>query len=198
MVSPSYVLQLIINLHNKKMKILLIAFLFLSLGLGGNAQDTKPTKEQTIGYIKKYISDYNDKDVRQVVDYKEDVYIGYNTSIYTLCEIDDCKLKANISRKYRLISPHPENKVYEEIIQIDLSKVESLGYGLSRNRDGSNPTVGLITFYSLNKEKVFLSGEEKVNKITIPLDGEITDQSQIYKAFNHLRKLCGAPEPIKF
>ena len=66
----------------------------------------------------------------------------------------------------------------------------------------ATPNASVDEFTSKTKE--FPINPSKVKNIKIPInvsckDCELVDaDKKLFKAFDHLRKLCGAPEPISF
>ena len=183
------------------MKKLVLAFLLLSFTFIAQGQDTKPTKEQTSQYIQNYVAR---KSVYSWVhEYKEDKYKTTLFSTYKDFVIKECILTATEiveTREESYVRDTDRRRIIaENKLQIDLSKCEEIRcVSPFENEDGSLRTSTYILFSSANNAKSFLSNVESVNEILIEVDGSITRDSEIFKAFNHLRKLCGAPEPIKF
>ncbi len=88
--------------------------------------------------------------------------------------------------------------------EFDIKDIVTLGISIG---EGAGYCENGIYFYTLNNKplikKMEGSNETYENKFSVSIyrgSNCINDvsQTQIYKAFNHLRKICGAPEPIKF
>lgn len=82
---------------------------------------------------------------------------------------------------------------YKELLtEIDLKKIESINF-LEETIKGGMFCKMSLAFYTVNKKETY---EILIN------DGRDcsreADFDKIKKAFNHLRKLCGAPDPISF
>jgi hypothetical protein len=186
------------------MKKLLLSFLFVITAFITQAQDVKPTKEETFNYLKEnffskeinwnwYYNEFSSGNfIKDVIIYK-----------YINVTLDGCTLHITYS-KQSIQSDRQQSKPetpVENKVDINLSKVESVvkSCGIVNN-PGRNPQ-GLIEIIFTEQQP---SG--KLNKIAIPYlsitssecDGYDITKDKFFKAFNHLRKLCGAPEPIKF
>jgi hypothetical protein len=97
---------------------------------------------------------------------------------------------------------------------IDLSKIESINYMITsfgkvsliclNLKATSNTSIDEFKCGGYSETKEFPVNPIKVKDIQIPIndscrDCELVDaDKKILQAFNHLRKLCGAPEPIDF
>lgn len=176
------------------MKKLLTICLIMVTAFTVNAQDGKPTKEQTLEYIKGYYSDFK---VGWWSDNKYDLF----SENYKIIMIDTkLIIEWNVYSWDRILT----RKSYE----FDFRDIESLGLKKEISTTaGSRHCEEKIVFNTINNKPTIKlvdnSQEFFVNKFSILInDGtdciNATKENQIFKAFNHLRKLCGAPEPINF
>lgn len=173
------------------MKKLITICLLIATTFTVNAQDGKPTKEQTIEYIKGYFDDL-----------KIEGWVDGNHYKYS----DNYKVSVNDSKviiEWNQI--HFDNKSFDRMkYEFDIKDIVTLGISIA---EGAGYCENGIYFYTLNNKPLIKksegSNETYENKFDVSIyrgSNCIKDvsQTQIYKAFNHLRKLCGAPEPIKF
>lgn len=196
------------------MKKLLIICLIMATIFTVNAQDNKPTKEQTFTFIKDYLqnnsiqcSDYSGsrsrtRDIQSLsIDFDEtkNLMIVYYEFHYLYRNTSE-NLTDNSINKYKFI--------------IDLSKIESIGYSIRNFEECSFiylnlkvvPNASIDTYKSggYDETKEFPTNPIQVKDIGIPINNSCKDcefteaDRKILKAFNHLRKLCGAPEAISF
>ena len=135
-----------------------------------------PTKEQTLEYLKATLNvwgGYSGNLQGDVWEFKQ-----------TLKELtmNGCVLKFNIIKKTDAnkedFSNENENK------EIDISLVESVKI----KKIGETPLSDNLGIYFTIQNKPII-----VEVYCTPENSE-----KVLKAFNHLRKLCGAPEPISF
>jgi hypothetical protein len=173
----------------------LFTFLLILIGLMAHAQDNKPTKEETIEFIESYF--------KQEYFTTGDFKCGYELKRLggwrdLICKIQGVSIVNNnlifsysITTK-NLIPNLTTTDVEYFTNNINLNKVESIIF----SGIGGDPYIYGLAFHEKNNpnsEKPYLpfiivgSGDSKELK-----------ETQIYKAFEHLRKLCGAPEPLKF
>jgi hypothetical protein len=85
--------------------------------------------------------------------------------------------------------------------KIDLSKIESIEVKKTgpHTRDHELNGQQFILSMQFNEKNKAHSGKIDLPFDTIPFEStEDSKELQIYKAIEHLRKLCGAPEPLKF
>lgn len=162
------------------------------------AQDTKPSKAQTIAYINellkeniksdlygtgiegKYLEhDYRFKDRHAGVEIADNLVILKSHS--TLHHLQFVKVNPQMS-------PPKITQISHDAI---LNKVEEIrvvvyksGIGLFFKEQGGNEVskTNFLPLWAFQRD----------------LDVEKYKETQIYKAFEHLRKLCGAPETLKF
>ena len=183
------------------MRKFVLAFLFLPITFAAQAQDKKPSKEETIQFIKNFIG--RRSEYVWISGYQEDKWTTMIYNTYKNVALNNCILKYSVLREDRTVSyvrnTDKRFTVREEPFEVDLSKCEriQLVEPLSQ-KDGSALTYTSVYFFAATGEKLFKSGSEMTHEISIDIDGILSNESQIFKAFNHLRKLCGAPEPIKF
>lgn len=172
------------------------------------AQDGKPTKEQTVNFIKRY--------------FEEEFYFNCikNKMPYTL---DNYQIAFNAEANQFTISylstQYYDGKVYGKTkytFTMDLSKIESVKYRATAEY-GCEIYFGSLIFevatgegYKIKYERVNLEGfggetELKMKNIAdidvfLGCIGCVDDQKieKLRLAFDHLRKLCGAPDPVKF
>jgi hypothetical protein len=92
-----------------------------------------------------------------------------------------------------LVNQHPEIETFSAVI--DFSKVESISW------------VSVGETYCLIGLQFKIKGLNKEVKIELPISRidcqqpikwEELKDLKIFKAFNHFRKMCGAPEPVEF
>ncbi|MGV8946378.1 MAG: hypothetical protein ACOH1N_08120 [Lutibacter sp.] len=211
------------------MKKLLTLCMLLTIAFTCQAQNGKPTKEETLQFIIDYyqnnrmstgVSGFTDTDNQknfyseqvENIDMQFDgklnkisIYLEsiYNSKVYT----NSGKLDQTNFKKEKYV--------------IDLSKIESINQSniLMRKEDDVyeitldfKATQGYkiehfqIDNYESLESLVLPSTPEMKNIISIPINFYKTDKNfdhsshnkKILQAFNHLRKLCGAPEPISF
>jgi hypothetical protein len=176
--------------------VIALCLLMLFMGITIKAQDRKPSKQETIEYIENYFKDdYFTKGEKFIgIRYVSTMMLEYKIKIVSV-KIVDC----NLNFEYSL----QETTFYSTkgIIQprtpilyrntINLSNVESLGL----SRYGDDNFIYQLSFIEKNNTN---SKEPGLPFSRTSSDFEVVEGAQIYKAFEHLRKLCGAPEPLKF
>jgi len=193
------------------MRKLLTICLIAAMALTGNAQIKGPTKEQTITFIKDYFAEHQ--------------FIGRKTSSQskTSCrnikaDFNDCKVTIywDDTDTYFNMTPDNLNKTYvnKYEVVIDFKNIESVEIRPSGDDDGNgqyqahltlkaapNTTFSIRTIDYHNSD----TGFENVKEVNIPVNSYSCSScdhweysKKIQQAFNHLRKLCGAPEPISF
>nr|WP_315153953.1 hypothetical protein [uncultured Flavobacterium sp.] len=179
------------------MKKLITICIFMATAFSVNAQDGKPTKEQTIEYIKSFF----EKHYTQIEIPPNTGYYGY----YTLSKdyIFDINNTA-VTIKYKSwdgSAPAGGVMRYKnESLQFDLKEIERITISKNTSKKCSY-SIGFIAF---NKKKTITSGNEKLDYVSIPLYAPETmecdydaSEEEILKALKYLRKLCGGPEPVK-
>lgn len=192
-----------------------ITTLFLLFNFTLSYAQQKPTKEETFKYIKNELEgkqfniNSNSKNKNNGTYTKEEAINTYSEMRLESCKIefiDDYKVLIT-SRGFK---SSPDS--YREIIHesknnksIDLSQIESIGFGTADLIDFEDnievPSGRKLVAFNFNQKKKNDSKNEEPISIYI---GEFNDDFEdykslkIYKAFQHLRKLCNAPEPISF
>ncbi|ODS90109.1 MAG: hypothetical protein ABS44_01745 [Chryseobacterium sp. SCN 40-13] len=155
-----------------------------------------PTYEETVEYIENHFKDefFIDGNFEAGYSPTEGLYMSRKITIKWVF-IEGCKLHFGYKITSELMGANTSGREDTEFFtnEIDLSRVESISlirtgdehfvYGLAFN-EKNNP----------NSKNPYLPFTR-----TLPSsDFQELEETQIYKAFNHLRKLCGAPEPLKF
>lgn len=181
------------------MKKPLLLFLFITAAFIVQAQDAKPTKEQTQEYILNVLKDFT-----ETIGTKpsENVEFIMKNEIKEI-SFKDCFLAVKIR--------HYEDRYYKgkkdgfnediEEFQINLKDIESVY--LQNYPETKSYLVfacfnasSLIPFKTKSDNETHTgkedSGKWAFGSIKAPND------EKLVQAFNHLRKLCGAPDPIKF
>lgn len=182
------------------MKKFLISTLLLSLSFLTQAQDAKPTKEQTIEYIINTLKGITVGGEKPGYGSAPDFDLKKTVEDITITE---CKLKIKM---HHYFASDEKRDDYTSEYEINLQDVESLELVETGRLGGTD-----IKFKSKNNSELFfnktivkktMSGyntqnfEGKRSLAQIYVREE--DKIKVRQAFNHLRKLCGAPEPIKF
>jgi hypothetical protein len=150
------------------------------------AQDAKPTKEETGDYIESFLRD--------------------NRKVNLFCNGADYKSRSGwLSVPYdSLFSSYIQQYKYTEHrndedkeFKIALKNVEEIKIVTATGFQGGCIQVGLW-FVEKGKSAFPIMHLPLWNGSFGSFNEQEYKNTQIYKAFNHLRKLCGAPEPIKF
>lgn len=165
--------------------------LMLFTGTIVKAQDRKPSKEETIEYIQSYFksADYQDDNHIQAW-YRVDGTLIHAFYKIINVNIETCRLDIEYSYTQYLdrVEPYVSNRKFS----VNLDNVESISHEVTRTWESGH--VHWIIFIEKNNQII--------KKVKLPLVAAQSDydvyQAQIYKAFEHLRKLCGASEPLKF
>lgn len=157
-----------------------------------NAQDGKPTKEETITFIKEYFNDpyFTSVGVDVPTAFKE---IEERYKIISLSFIN-CKLDL-VYENVPVYSYRPDVSSRKIIKRtFDMGEVEEIAIV----RMGKSAPY----FYSM---EFIVKGKVRDNEIDLILGHydspdlfKSLKSNKIFKAFQHMRKLCGAPEPISF
>jgi hypothetical protein len=174
-------------------------FLILFTPCFTDAQQGKPTKEQTEEYIKQWFDNH---------------YLCYNENLGYSCEwmTDNIQFQGDTVKLHNSFTAKKEGKtdIYDNRnYEIPLKKIEKV-----ERRPGKISGLYYIVFtcsssnrcISLKQKSSSLGGDSFSNMINsalifIPeepyneLEAEI---EKLVKAFNHLRKLLDAPNPISF
>ncbi|WP_333624573.1 hypothetical protein [Sphingobacterium siyangense] len=193
------------------MKNLLILFTFF-LGLGlTNAQESKPTKQETI----QFIVDNFQKDQPIYYEKVKDQDNGSLRFIFTKVLIENISFKGfdlqfDVSEMRNNSYERKDWNKYEYFyfftykVIIPLNKIESVNAtdkAIAFNSINATQIISVETdSYIKNKLSNEISDKErkKESLSTWNLPFNMKESTKLTKAFNHLRKLCGAPEPISF
>lgn len=166
------------------MKKLITICLLIATAFTTNAQDGKPTKEQTVEYLKSVL-----------LNVEGGQYKNPNTKsgvLFSLSEItlDGCLLKMKYRSQEKQIGEKFPASFGKDFQEIDFSIVESFKFIFEE-------TSGNWKNYNDN---LYLNYDEKKSKNNgiVGFYCKPEDKEKVLKALNHLRKLCGAPEPISF
>lgn len=157
----------------------------------------KPTYKETADYIKSYFDNDNKKQHDRIrTDWYSGGYLESLSYKILYVEIAGCTLYIgyeSLNKNYFHNTEQRSVKTYEiDISRIEDIKVTLIGYKDAEIKD--QYYVNNISFKVKNRSTEMLLPFE-----VIPANAENSGkETQIYKAFNHLRKLCGAPEPVKF
>lgn len=194
------------------MKKLITFCLLLTIAFTSQAQEGKPTKEQTVEFIKNFFKDK----IIKCDDFRDKTYKSNETKNFSL-DFDEANNSLtiyyenygeynNISAKYKKNS----SAKYKTII--DLSKVESIVFEIHKLGECDDIYLNFkvaananIAVYKCEETNTLPINPTQEKEVLIPINGYTCNgcdhsnyNQKIFKAFNHLRKLCGAPEPISF
>ena len=168
------------------MKKLITICLILATTFTLKAQDGKPTKEQTIEYLKsvllgveggKYLERKRGRSAG--LDFLDDI------------KLEGCILQMKNGRQEIIYGEKLPKQIDDFYFQsIDFSTVESFKFKLEEiSGDWIKYNENLLLFYDTTRKK---------NNWVVGFYCKPENTEKVLKALNHLRKLCGAPEPIKF
>lgn len=192
------------------MKKLMIICLIMAMAFTSNAQTKGPTKEQTITFIKDYFAEHQ--------------FIGRKTSSQSKTSYQNIKAVFNDcmvtitwddSETFFNMTPDYLNKTYVSKFEvtIDFRNIESVTirpYGNDDENQQYQADLTLKAAPNTTFEKTQIDKDNKTEKTSVKeLDIPVNSYAcsncdhfgyskKILQAFNHLRKLCGAPEPINF
>lgn len=216
-----------------KMKNILLLLLLVSFTAMLKAQDSKPTKEQTIGYI---VNNYpRSLYVGASLNFAEPGYQPYYTSYSGALNVSFAIAKDTVKVTYVDSLHHTLiEKALGRVDQLDHRYVYHIKFAIKDVEQVFGAYYDFVGSYDLKLDKVqrgcfpfylffnAANGQKKlwvsidnkpfesVSQVKVPFaspckenDSENVknfkvNDTQLYKAINHLRKLCGAPEPIKF
>ncbi len=170
------------------MKKLLLPICFLLLAIAVEAQDTKPTKEQTIEYIKNY---FNEKPISHDDRDSNDNIFYWKLSDFRLVFNSNASLEFSYTSSFSKIDKNldfeVEDRVSNKKFLIPLNEIEELKLEIG----GCTTRCCAAVYMAYKTSKI-------KDRIPIAANCLNNDAEKLVKAFNHLRKLCGAPEPISF
>ena len=207
----------------KTVRVLLIAVLLLIIN-NSNAQ-TGPTKQQTVTELNNLRIGSGRKYFAHNSRYGKEKWKEFDTYKFSLDENNDCLLIFDWTESYvdmnnnaNDYSDKPQRKI------MDMSKVKTIYFTLTSDADDSvfngerkytDPSKYFDYAFNLNMNFIIVDNDGKeVETIIISLskfvyeynngDPRKTNYNEEYKGvkinkvFNHLRKLCGAPEPLSW
>jgi hypothetical protein len=199
------------------MKKLITICLLIATAYSVKAQQ-KPTKEETINFIKGY---YEEKSFTfelsrtnnsRSFNVDDNFVIGFDNNTMT---ISWRHTNTYIDDKETYLS---NDQVSQNKAIINLSKIELISFSGFTSKNRTAWSAKLVASYG-NKSELSESSymksrnngikKDESNKVTYEKEINIpinvcddcdpnVQYEKILKAFDHLRKLCGAPEPIKF
>lgn len=196
------------------MKKLLTICLIMTTVFTVNAQEGKPNKEQTVAFIVEYLQNAN----IQCNDYNGTRHTARDINNLSVV-FEDAKNLMIVYYEFHYLYRNASENLTDNSINkykyiFDISKIESIGFEISSFEKCSfiylnlkvvpNASIDAYESGGYEETKEFPANPSQVKNIRIPInnsckDCEFTDADRkILKAFNHLRKLCGAPEPISF
>jgi hypothetical protein len=184
----------------------IVALLLITHACGTSAQDVggkaQPSREATVQFINNALNAARQRPVRGPIT---DVN-GNRRSVGTLLNgrLEGCSVRLETVFNYYGRIGDEENHYYD--IEFVLSDIESISPPLGSEWAG----VPAIKFGGARKAPIVKGMEHPLGKA---LQGRTTTgeplkkpemallptvDEQLAKAFEHLRKLCGGPEPLKF
>lgn len=195
------------------MKELITICLLLATTFAIKAQDGKPTKEQTLEFIKSHFEGKSFgaeciKESSEFIQNFGEFYMDYELVL----EDNILTVKWQQYNKWWINgNPSSYESKNSKIAKIDLSKTETVSisyYTLEKRCLDKNQLMILVAFKSVPSFKNSYTESGVVSHpewVMIPINSYICNgcdneliNKKIIQAFNHLRKLCGAPEPISF
>jgi len=188
-----------------------------------NSQDGKPTKEQTIDYIQ---SNYPNRLAYGAGDSSESAKSIYRGKITDLAvRIEGSKvtftwLDVLEGTLFAMGAMSTSEFTHDQVeVSFDLKNIETIdgtndyqvGYLAYDEADHGSYPMNLVFFAAGNKPLITETRNgtsNQVAQVRVPLTIDAVGDNhkilqefkdwQIYKAFQHLRKLSGAPEPLRF
>jgi len=152
----------------------------------------KPTYEETVKFINSFLRDGKKSDLFCNTDkyLNRNAFAGENESgtVY---------LATSYLREYHYSDYSTQKYQKSESFRIDLSNVEEIKIVTATGFRGGCLQVGLW-FVEKGKSATPVMHLPLWNTAFDSFSESTFKQEKIYKAFEHLRKLCGAPEPISF
>lgn len=162
------------------------------------AQDNKPTKEETIAFVQSYFTNLEIK-----TDCRDDINFTYS-EFQVYFDPNSYELMISWKEYGKLPTPLDKGETINYSIIADLNKIESIQI-VSKNFCHESGTIA-VKFNAIPGHQIEVKKEKESvleKNTSIPIDnyygGDLDlNNYKIAQAFNHLRKLCGAPEPISF
>lgn len=156
------------------------------LSQSARAEEKKPSKEETVSFINNTLA--NEHGHKQI---NEDVF-----AMTKLGSVDGCTVQ------FENESGAVSRAVWREgKFRFDLKNIEKVstpkvdGWGFSSIRFTAANSQNLIGADSRRKN---IYGEIETDQNPASSAVLWSSNEKLAKAFNHLRKLCGAPEPLEF
>ncbi len=195
-------------------KTFFLAFLLLN-AFCTTTYSQSPTKEQTNDFLKSY---YENKGEMICSDDRYPESVSNSFKLTSIKDLGNCEYEVKYEWRYDFRKPSEnlrDSYIHNYTIRINLSKVEEANYFYTKKGDCRLYYIRLKGVpgvkFSIKKESIYYSNPslnssetEFLNEVDIPA-GRQSDTNEISaeivkinRAFNHLRKLCGAPDPIKF
>lgn len=193
----------------KQLIIILLALFSFTLIYG---QDGEPTKEETLQYIKSVLEGNEFNIISQNTE--KGAYIKEEAiTIYSDLKLESCKFEFLREYKFLYTSKGFTNSpdLYRERMSgtnskqiLNVSKTESIVFltaELLNFKDGNEISTGYkmvgLTFRQKKDDGMY---DDSVSVYIGLFNSDFQDYKslKIYKAFQNLRKLCNAPEPISF
>jgi len=166
------------------MKRILLIFLIFAGTITAHAQDAKPTKEQTIQYLKNLLENSGYTEYNNCRHSTEALtFSGCTLIIETLTNCHDGKY---------------QNKT---VYTVDFSQIEKVDGEGSVTKDFIRLTAKTNSKIIPKKYSRQSGSDEHIVSNSLESEARIVvmfEKEKVTQAFNHLRKLCGGPEPIKF
>jgi len=165
------------------MKRILLIFLIIAGTITAQAQDGKATKEQTIEYILNSL--------------KGKTFESESGFVTTINEINfsNCEMHIKLSESWSNGGLSDNTFKLTDIESVSLSNITSHN---TNKVNGKSIVFKVFNKKNLIQKIIKYKGEEPRTANDYYLSFQIPDDQKLVDAFNHLRKLCGAPEPIKF
>ena len=195
-------------------KTLILALLLLN-AFYTTAYSQSPTKEQTIEFLKSY---YENKGEMICSDDRYPESVSNSFKLTSIKDLGNCEYEVKYEWEYDF-RKYDENLrqsyIHYYTVRINLSKVEAANYFYTKKGDCRLYYIRLKGVpgvkFSSKQESIYYSNQSLnssetnfLNEVDIPA-GRQSDTNEISaeivkinRAFDHLRKLCGAPDPIKF
>ncbi len=181
---------------------LIISLIYLSFSYSQTYPkkvEGKPDFKETAQFIK---AKMNNSLFTEGIEWRKHTYpILHDTKyihvhIHKMNFLEDCKLDIGYTVQVWRTAPETQKRYgYNHRVEsfvIDFSKIESIQL---ENWEHNDASYGIYGIYF----KTYLKSEPRTMHLPIgiyPYNGFY--DSQILKAFEHIRKMCGAPEPISF
>lgn len=197
------------------MKNIVNVFLISLCIISTTTYSQSPTKEQTIDFLESY---FENKGKMTCIQERYPESVSNSFKLISIKELENYEFEVKYEWGYDFRKHDEDLKdsyVNNYTIKINLNKVEAVNYFYTKKGDCRLYYVRLKGIpgikFSSKKESIYYSNPslnssetEFLNEVDIPAgrqsdSNEISDEIvKINRAFNHLRKLCGAPDPIKF